>query len=249
MPICNISQVTLAQLATGGWEALSPTQNTPGQSGMAAANYTIDSTYTGPEIALAGKQLVTGLPSCVFPPDKLVLNAQSLENSIELSWVTDAEAPNDVFFLDRSIDGASFFQLHSRAAQGIQPTQSYIHEDASAVRNQRYFYRVRQRDQNGGTRTSNVVEAILTEDGAAVLGEFFPNPNTGAAQFWLSVEEAVAMEVQFYNALGQLALETEWELTAGYQVLDFNFADFAKGMYFAVINIEGKKSIRRLVVD
>lgn len=247
--ICNVSQVTLAQYADGLWEALSPTNNSFDAPYLGHATYTLDSSFQGPEIALAGKQLVTGLPSCVFPPDKLVLNAQVLENSIELSWVTDAEAPTDVFYLDRSLDGVTFSQLHSRSAQGIQPTQSYVHEDATAIFNQRYFYRIRQRDQNGGTRSSNVIEAILTEGGSAVLGEFFPNPNNGSAQFWLSVEIAQQMEVQFFNALGQTVRDETWTLEAGYQVLDFNFADLAKGMYFAVINIEGKKSLRRLVVD
>lgn len=247
--ICNTEQVSVAQLEDGFWNALSPTENEHDAPYLGHAEIKVDSSYQGPELALAGLQLVTGLPSCVFPPDRLVLDAQALENSIELSWVTDVEASNDYFYLERSTNGSTFIQIHSRPATGIQSPQAYQHEDWNAVLNQRYFYRVRQTDQNGGTRSSNVVEAILTEGGAAILGDFYPNPTNGLTQLWISLEHPDRMDIQVFSALGQEVLNQTWDLDAGYQVLDFNFVSLAKGVYFAVLNIDGIKSLRRLVVD
>lgn len=247
--ICNVSQVTAAHREAGYWTALSPTISQNGSPFLSQAEVVLDSAFLGEEIALAGLQIAEGLPSCVFPPDRLVLNAQPLDDRIELAWVTDEEGPNDLFFLEKSTDGLNFASTRTIAASGALSPQAYREEDLDVIQNQRYFYRVTQRDQNGGTRFSNVVEVVLLSDENAFLGDFFPNPNPGSAQFWLSLATPAELQMQLFNALGQELKSYAWNLEAGYQVLDFNFVDLAKGAYFAVVIINGKRSFRRMVVE
>jgi hypothetical protein len=203
------------------------------------------------QFALAGQYIVMPtMSSCVFPVELLYLTANPLENTIMLEWETASESNNMGFEVMRSTDGQSFENVGWVPGAGNSSTNiSYNFEDRDVVFNQRYFYRLRQLDNNGSETMSNTVEAILVNGQDAIVSGFFPNPSNGHVNLWLTVSKEVDMGIEVYNALGQQVYSDNFDQINGYRKFEFDFSSLAKGSYIANLKLGNEVLRRKLVIE
>ena len=167
-----------------------------------------------------------------------------------LDWETASETNNSGFEIYRSTDGIDFENVGWVAGAGNSSSPTpYNFEDRNVLANQRYFYRLRQLDFNGGETVSNTVEAILVKGQESVVSGFFPNPSNGNVHLWLSVTSQTKLEIQVHNALGQKVFDKKWDEVDGYNKLDFDFTNLAKGSYIATVKLDNDIVRRKLILE
>jgi Secretion system C-terminal sorting domain len=253
--VCDINRVTMAEWNLALWDDLSvTTSNNPAPN----MSWTLKSGYPGAyptpwisnSFALAGLFILPNISSCVFPVEYLYLNATPQESSIMLNWETATEVNNAGFEVNRSIDGINFENVGfvQGAGNSSSPTP-YNYDDRDVISNQRYFYRLRQVDFNGGEAISNTVEAILLKGQDYVVGGFFPNPSNGNVNLWMSLNADVDFALEVYNALGQIVHTEARDINSGYNKLDFDFSKLSSGSYIAHVKLGSEVVIRKLVIQ
>ncbi|MEM0995905.1 MAG: T9SS type A sorting domain-containing protein [Bacteroidota bacterium] len=253
--ICDIGNVTISEWNTSLWDDLSPVNSanpTPFMSWTEKAGYpgTYPTPFNTNQFALAGRFLAPNISSCVFPVELLYLTANAQENSILLNWETATETNNSGFEVQRSLDGIEFSDLGwVNGAGNSQVNQAYDFEDFDVLPNQRYFYRLRQLDFNGGETYSNIVEAVLLKGIDYAIGGFFPNPTRGQTSLWVSLAEPTRLQIQIVNALGQEVLRIEEKVNSGFHTFDLNVDRLAAGVYLAKVQLNNEKIMKRLVVE
>jgi len=76
---------------------------------------------------------------------------------------------------------------------------------------------------------------------AVTLYDNYPNPFNGSTRLEFTLPERAAIQLSVYNLLGrQVEVLQETTLNAGYHLLDWQPTDYASGMYWAVLRVEGE---------
>lgn len=253
--VCDINNVTMSEWNLSLWADLSPATSfnpAPFMSWTQKSGYpgAYPSPWVSNAFALAGLYLAPSISSCVFPVEFLYLDARPLDRSIMLDWETATEVNNSGFEIHRSTDGISFEYIGWVPGAGNSSSSTpYNFEDVNVVANQRYFYRLRQLDLNGGESYSNTVEAILLKGQDYMVGGFFPNPSNGNVNLWMSLAKDVDFSLEVYNAIGQLVHAESRDIASGYLKLEFDFTRLSKGSYIANVKLGNEIIRRKLVIE
>lgn len=184
----------------------------------------------------------------ILPVNMLRIHAEPVNNAfIALTWSTNSEYGSEGFALERSEDGQLFEKIgHITQPISLDPNmRDYAYDDRNVVRNKRYFYRLRQRGNDGSEFVSDIVEAIIEDDPQPIIGAVHPNPFM--TEVSLDLETSIEEEFQFrwINQLGQVIAVREVSLTKGHHTLLFDTESFAKGMYY----LEVRNRSRQLSVQ
>jgi hypothetical protein len=257
--ICDIFNVTMAEWNLALWDDLKPrvtsvTSLNPGGFLSWTQSTGYPGTYPTPWISnafsLGGLFITPTMSSCVFPVEYLSLTATPLENTIMLDWETATEVNNAGFEVYRSTDAVTFENIGWVPGIGnsSSPT-AYDFEDVNVVANQRYFYRLRQVDFNGGEAISNTVEAILLKGQDYMVGGFFPNPSDGNVSLWMSLATDIDFALEVHNPLGQIVHREARDIDSGYNRLEFDFSKLSKGTYVAHVKLGNELVTRKLVIQ
>jgi len=95
------------------------------------------------------------------------------DNSIEISWVTTLEKNADEFFLEKSIDGNTFYNVYSVHAKNVPDIQNkYAFTDYEPIQG-RSYYRLKTADFDGTTSYSSVVSVLYKAESDVSV---YPNP-------------------------------------------------------------------------
>lgn len=175
-----------------------------------------------------------------FLPIELInINANGIEDHIAVSWNVASETNLSHYELERSEDGVNFHYMTSKNAVGnTTSAQSYSYDDFDVRYFTQYYYRVKSVDVDGDIEITPVVSASIQnsssefdENAVAV----FPNPTTD--HFAISIQSSIqrTIQVQLYNALGQLIEAQEMNLQEGNTLLKCSLEDRAYGMYMLEI--------------
>ncbi len=114
-----------------------------------------------------------------LPVELLSFKAKELDFRIELAWETASEINNDLFEIQKSIDGEKFEKIGQVAGNGNSTLeQTYTFSDLSPVKGIQY-YRLKQVDYNGDYELSNTIMLKYSLGIANQLPIVFPNPTTG----------------------------------------------------------------------
>lgn len=254
--ICDINNVTISEYDGSSWRDLSPTSST--QNASPVLSSTTKSAYPGTypgtpwvteDFALAGLFISPGVSSCVFPVEFLDLWASPQQNSILVGWETAAEVNNAGFELERSTDGISYsYQDWIPGNGNSSVTNAYSYDDQKVIRNQVYYYRLKQLDFDGMYSYSNVVNAILLDDGYTFIGNLYPNPSQGAFSLDIGLGDKLSFRAFIVNALGQEVFANEYDLEPGNHTLHFDLGSLAQGPYFLKMRIGGQELSRKVVI-
>ncbi|MCF2516366.1 T9SS type A sorting domain-containing protein [Dyadobacter sp. CY351] len=124
----------------------------------------------------------------------------SVEGNV-LFWETASEVNSDFFIVERSIDAKAFFNIKQIPCAGTsQLANRYAFTDSN-LKNQVYYYRLRQVDQDGTFAYSRIIKI---DSPITSQVKFFPNP----VRSWLDIElqemDSELFDVSIVNASGQV---------------------------------------------
>ena len=133
-------------------------------------------------------------------------------------------------------------------AFGFEVNNYYLYNDLNVVPGVRYYYRLKQVDNNGNYQYTDVVQAMLTGTGAFEIMNFVPNPTSGKTQLTVITAKNEEITVDFYDMLGQRVMSSSEQLVAGTNRIDFDLHRFAEGTYSAVVTSQNQLYTRKIVL-
>ena len=185
-----------------------------------------------------------------LPVEMIYLEAEAMNNdSIQVRWATQTEINNRQFEVERSTDGNSWTMIGVVAGHGNSTVENdYVYNDLNVIPNVRYYYRLKQVDNNGNYQYTDVVQAMITGSGAFEVMNFVPNPTSGKTQLTVVTTQNQEITVDFYDMLGQRVMSTNRQIVAGTNRIDFDLHQFAAGTYSAIVTSESQIYTKKIVI-
>jgi hypothetical protein len=185
-----------------------------------------------------------------LPVEMLYLEAEAINNTyIQVRWATAIEINNNHFDVERSTDAMNWDSIG--VVDGHDNTTSetdYSFNDMNVIPGIRYYYRLKQVDNNGNFTYTNDVTAMIYGTEVFSIKGFVPNPSTGMTKLILTSTLSDELTIEFYDALGQKILGTRQSIVPGGNSIDFDMSRFAAGVYTAIISGESGVHSVKLVI-
>jgi hypothetical protein len=185
-----------------------------------------------------------------LPVEMLYIEANAIDNSyIQVRWATALEIDNNGFQVERSTDGQSWSAIgwvdgHNNTT--VQ--QNYSYDDHTVTAGIRYYYRLKQIDNDGDYEYTGIVSAIITNGITFSVKDFIPNPATNSTTLIITASNEQPIEVDIFNAIGQRVMSEPHTLNKGANQLPFNITNLAAGSYTAVVSSNNEVYSKKLVV-
>ncbi len=154
-----------------------------------------------------------------------------------LDWkVSCTNTPSATLTLERSADARSFSSVYTINATALRCLQPFSYSDATALAGMNY-YRLKMTDAYGVTNYSSIV-ALLNKDKGFEIVNITPNPVTdGTFKLNITTAQQTKMEVVITDVQGRVMSKQSLTLTAGFNAIDMNVSNLAKGTYQLFGNI------------
>ncbi|MFT4972710.1 MAG: hypothetical protein ACI9JY_001916 [Saprospiraceae bacterium] len=184
----------------------------------------------------------------VLPIELIEFSAESLNQSVDLSWTTASEIGNDYFLIEKSTDGKDFFvigKVYSLGESNIE--QYYFFEDKTPLLGEN-FYRLKQVDYSGESSYSAIRLVNLFSSHPEI--QIYPNPAAHQFTLEMNLPQDSPVDIQLKDVLGRpiKTLFYNKNQEKGYQKFLFNIQDLAKGSYFIKININENTYAKSLFI-
>lgn len=177
----------------------------------------------------SGFSLGNVTPSVVLPLNLLSFEAMPQKNHIALEWATAQEVNHKGFYLERSTNSKDFEAIDWIAAKESEQTvTTYTYQDTKVRKNTRYYYRLRQIDNNNSETLSLIRTAQLV---SVIQVQLMPNPVSTTLMLDLTTEEAVSSHLKVVDVLGQIVYEQKIAVEGQLQ-LPIAVEAFATGVYW-----------------
>ncbi|MFT6148930.1 MAG: hypothetical protein ACJAUH_001616 [Saprospiraceae bacterium] len=164
----------------------------------------------------------------VLPVEFTYVRAGVLNNSVKVEWETASELNNEVFFIERSVDGLTFTEIGNQQGAGTSlEVIQYSFIDVAPIAGVNY-YRIRQVDFDGTMEYSAVVKAEVAKSSFVVS----INPTASSSQVQIILGETYKQDlnVAVYDALGRTIMNSA--INAGNNLLPIDISNFTNGQYF-----------------
>lgn len=172
-------------------------------------------------------------------------------NSVELHWKTQTELNNYGFYIERSNNSNPYQWIKCGFVGGNNNSNSsieYLFVDHPLESN-KYFYRLKQTDNDGKSSYSNIISVDLTKPSQYHLSQNYPNPFNPQTTITYSISDYGFVSIKIFNVLS----EEVKTLFNGYQnpgtfTLNFNAIDLPSGIYFCKMQSKDFNSIIKMLL-
>jgi hypothetical protein len=171
--------------------------------------------------------------------------------AVYLAWTTASEVNNYGFEVERSdnrIDWSTVTFINGYGNSN-SPKQYYCTD--SKISSGKYFYRLKQIDNDGVVKYSKEIEVSVT----GVLSDFvveqnFPNPFNPSTTIKFGFKENIEAKVVVYTGLGnEVATLFNGRVEAGrIYNLEFNGSQLASGVYYYAVTAGNFKSVKKMIL-
>jgi Ig-like domain CHU_C associated/Secretion system C-terminal sorting domain len=183
-----------------------------------------------------------------LPVELLSFTGRSMGSYNRLEWITASETNNNLFVIERSVDGGPFEDIGTVNGAGNSTVQLSYHFDDLHPAAGTNYYRLRQMDFNGDARPSNIV-IIQSSSTATVIENIHPNPTNGAIYFDFIAPEKTILHIVITDMFGRIVWEENIETETGRNSLKTVIEEVSGGVYTLSISDEhsGVISVTRIV--
>ena len=189
-------------------------------------------------------------PPFPLPVELSSFTARMNGNAVVLNWKTATEQNNNIFEIERSSNGSTWVKIGSVQGSGNSNTaKSYSFTDSKLSNTGKYSYRLKQVDNSGSFKYSNVTEVNYTVPTVFSLSQNYPNPFNPNTIISYSLPQASNVKLSVYNALGQMVkvLENESKEAGTYNI-SFNASELSSGIYFYKIEAGQFSQTRKMML-
>ena len=206
------------------------------------------------------RNTVTGRISCevssvkladcptVLPIELISISARAINNEfIQVSWSTATERNTNKFEILRSTDAIQFTKVGEVAAAGNSNNiRQYKYDDFDVAPGIVYYYRIKEIDNDNRHQLTNIVHAKINGASFEVVS-IHPNPFVDNTTITLYTEEEREVNLKVFNDLGELLKHEQKQLTIGLNEWNIATEEWAKGVYYFIIN-NGEKPLTKQVI-
>ncbi len=185
-----------------------------------------------------------------LPVEMIYFQAEAVNNSyIQLTWATAIEIDNDGFIVERSVDAQTWSNIGWVEGHDNATTQhDYSFNDYNVEPNVRYYYRLKQLDNDGDYEYTTIVSEMISTQSTFAVKDFIPNPTMNNTSLIVSSSEEQVIEVKFYDIIGQVVSSSEHSLHKGGNQITFSLEHLSAGTYTAIVTSNNEVYSKKLVV-
>ena len=180
----------------------------------------------------------------VVPVELTFFEAIAQGRNVKLKWEAASEINLDSYILERSTDGKDFVEIATIPSQGVSHGPSYTYDDVE-LREQKYYYRLKQMDLSGDFDYSQKVSVQLTPDQNSRKYTLYPNPNNGVFNIAGSNSYEELM-LSIYDRTGRSIREIRKSVDG--EIFQMDLSDLTQGVYTLRINSGSDVQIMSIVI-
>jgi cytochrome c peroxidase len=184
-------------------------------------------------------------PAVVLPIELLSFIAEEKNKQIALQWQTANETNTNAFYLEKSINGKNWTKIGTVATKNeTKNKQNYDFLDNDPQQGIQY-YRLKQRDSDGGSSFSRVASVYYGGKKEATLSAF---PSVVTDQITLSFKGFEAVEtsdIYVFDLLGKIIL-TQKGINV-HENYTFDVSSLPEGTYLVATQLNGKWISKKVV--
>ena len=218
------------------------------KNGDPGANYTLTISQAGLSNA-PGAIMAGDCGSLILPVELTSFTVRVATNSIHLNWATASESNNAGFEIERSMDGEKYQRLAFVEGMGSTDfAHDYHFEDKTAVKGNRYYYRLKQIDYDGSFEHSEVITASITIEETTV--KVFPNPSaTGEVNLNINTTSEENWTINVFDVVGKELLSEQRIIKNGISVQQFDWSSLTNGVYFLKMESPTERIYKKVVLN
>lgn len=190
-------------------------------------------------------------PACSpLPVTLLDLSATPQGKNVILSWTTSSEINNKGFEIQRSADNVLWEGLgfvNGAGTSAIPHSYTYTDNDLFP---QRYYYRLKQVDNDANYKFSMTVTVLLTGKGEYSLKQNYPNPFGNETSIQYTVPETGKVKLTVFDVNGRtvkvLVNETR---QAGTHAINFYTNKLQPGLYYYKMEAGSFSEVKKMVIQ
>jgi hypothetical protein len=192
---------------------------------------------------LTGLYVFDFLGDGTIPVELTSFTAQVSPAGVNLNWATASEINNYGFEVERRYQNEINWKVVGLVPGSGTTTQSkeYSYSDNSLTQAGKYYYRLKQIDNDGSFNYSNEIEVDFIQPNDFVLNQNYPNPFNPSTTIEFSIGQASFVKLDVYNALGEKVanLLNENKEQGSYQI-NFDAVNLPSGIYIAKLDAGSK---------
>ena len=183
-----------------------------------------------------------------LPIQLLSFDAKCTNNTVDINWSTATETNNDYFTIERSTDASDWTFVAKVAGSGNSNNViNYTAKDITPV-NGISYYRLKQTDFNGQTKTFNTVIVNCSEETSQVSVSYYPNPFTSEVSVEISNAVSDNAMINVYDVVGRKVFsKTISKDEISLKAITLNLADLTNGVYFVEFTTDGFSGVTKVV--
>jgi hypothetical protein len=220
---------TIKVLPSGGHlrVIVSPTQATVDYIYSTNSNGTVAYSYTI-------------LPNDPMPVELTTFTASVTKSIINLNWRTATEIKNQGFEVQRKTETSDWGKIGFVQGNGNSNVPKNYSFTDKEVTTGKYYYRLKQIDNDGKFEYSKVAEAYFGNPQSYELNQNYPNPFNPSTVISYRLKEKGFVKLKVYDIRGELVKELVNETKeAGDYKAEFNGKGLASGVYIYRIEVMG----------
>lgn len=184
--------------------------------------------------------------SSPLPIELLSNTAECSNNEMLISWSTATETNNDFFTIQRSADGISFHDIGiADGANNSTTTLNYSFVDHSPFSGISY-YRLRQTDNNGDSRTFSMFTAKSCQEGAGSLNAY--NNQQGSIIISIASLSSGNYTAVLFDAMGKKVAERSLHVEKGNNSFSMDVSMINAGVYFVNISSAEQTEVKKVLI-
>ena len=186
----------------------------------------------------------------ILPVELTSFSASSSNSAVNLRWSTATESRNHGFQVERSVNKSDWTNLGFVAGNGnSNSVKNYSYTDRTVSTSGKYYYRLKQLDNNGAYLYSSIAEVNFAAPSVFTLNQNYPNPFNPSTMISYSIPNASNVKLSVYNAIGQVVsvLENGFK-EAGIYNVSFNASNLNSGLYFYKIEAGQFSQTRKMML-
>lgn len=173
-----------------------------------------------------------------------------------LSWSTTTELNNQLFEVQRSINGNDFSSIGFVNGKGTTTErQNYSYRD-KIIADGKYYYRLKQIDYLGQSEYSDIIEIDIKIFNSFLLEQNYPNPFNPVTTIGYGLKEKSNVKITVINSIGEeVALLVNEEKEPGYHTVEFNAAshsgnvrNLSSGVYFYQLKAGDFVELKKMIL-
>jgi hypothetical protein len=203
-----------------------------------------------PTVQVDGIRVGRTWADLALPVELTSFSASVTKGAVNLSWKTATEINNMGFNIERSANKSDWTKIaFVKGNENSTSTIAYSYVDKSVSNVGKYYYRLKQIDNDGSFKYSSIVEADVNSPSVFSLNQNYPNPFNPSTIISYSLPQASNVKLIVYNAIGQpvRVLENGFKNSGTYNVT-FNASELSSGIYFCKIEAGQFSSIRKMML-